>query len=124
MSDDSKENLKDQWRKEIAVRKDAHQWNTLSDAGFVGLVGTELPEFLSKNKDGKPAWRLPLFIASSASILVGVVMNWIKSEKADELRESTLMAEHSHNGEKHSIESGQWGTKISTQQDAPQEITK
>jgi len=118
---DTKESLKDLWKKEITVRKKAHQWGTLSDAGFIGLVGTEIPEFVKKGNERKPAWRLPLFVASSASIIIGVVMNWIKSEKADDLRESALMIEHNPSKEQ---DVTKWGTKIATQQDTQQGISK
>ncbi len=120
---DTKEPLKDLWQKEITVRKEAQQWGTLSNAGFVGLVATEIPEFIGKEKGGKPAWRLPLFVASSVSIVTGVVMNWFKGNKAEELRESALMMEHAHSGEK--AAAGQWSAKIAAEQNnAPPVISK
>jgi len=117
MPRDAKEHLKELWKKEIVARKEASRWSTLSNIGFIGLVGTELPEFLAKDKGGKPAWRLPLFVASSASIVVGVVMNWIKGNQAETMRESTLMIEHDH--------SKGWSEKIEEeQQNNQQGMTK
>lgn len=120
--DNNQEPLKDLWKEEIAVRRQAQGWGTLSNAGFIGLVATEIPEFLAKEKGGKPAWRLPLFVASSVSIVGGVFMNWIKGNKAEALREKALMMEHSRSGEQG--EPGQWSAKIAAQQDTPPVISK
>ena len=116
MSDITKEITK----KEVALRKEAHRWEMLSDSGFIGLVVTELPEFLVKEGGKKPAWRLPLFFASGASIVAGVVMNWIKGGKANALRDSLLEMEN-----KQCVsEPGQWRAKIAAQQNTPNTMGK
>jgi hypothetical protein len=87
------ETVKDISKKEYTVRKEATGWCALSDAGFIGLVATEIPEFLAKESSRKIPWRLPAFLASSASVVVGVVMSWIKGSNADALHESILEIE-------------------------------
>ena len=121
MPQETKENLQDLWKGEIAQRKKAQLFSNIAGGGFIGLVVTEMPEFFSKHKGTKSAWRLPLFVASSASVVMGVVMNWITGNKAEKIRESILMIEH---GGKEHGKPRQWGEKIATQQDHPQVITK
>jgi len=99
MQRDTNDSLKELWKDEIVVRKEAQRWGILSNTGFIGLVATEIPEFITKVKSGKPAWRLPLFLASSVSIVVGVIMNLVKGNKAEKLRDTALMVEHSDSRE-------------------------
>jgi len=121
---DNTKDLKKLWEDEITVRKEAQRWGTLSNAGFIGLVGTEMPEFFAKTKGVKSAWRLPLFVISSVGIVIGTVMNWIKGEQAETMREATLMVEHGRAEEQNKAEPGQWSAKIAAQQDTPQIISK
>lgn len=109
----TKEPLKELWEEEIAARKQAQGWGNVSNVGFVGLVATELPEFIAKTEGARHSWRLPLFIASGASVVSGVVMNWIKGNKAEKLRETALRMEHTH---KSDGEPGQWSAKIAAEQ--------
>jgi hypothetical protein len=123
MPDDTKD-LKKLWEDEIATRKEAQRWNMLSNAGFIGLVGAEMPTILAKDKGTESKWVLPLFIASSVSVIIGTMMNWIKGNKAEALRESNLLIEHSRNEPQDAAEPAQWSAKIAAQQDTPLGISK
>ena len=111
------EHLRELVRKQIDCQETVHTWEDVSKAGVIGLVATEIPEFFAKPGTHR-SWRPWAFAASSISVVAGAVMGWVKQKQADKMRKEIAEIEYGYEP------AGQWGVKVTAEQNAASPMTK